>query len=187
MLHLIDISKSFGGQVVLNRASLHIKPGMRIGLVGANGAGKTTLLRLIAGEMSVDGGEINMRKGLRIGFLPQEIEEIVAHTVIEEVLASYADVLSAERRMVELGEQLAQLYATEGPRTADGEASASPRAEVLLRELGAVQSAFESVHGYEVEARAQAILRGMGFAEKDFRRPIAALSGGWRMRVALAR
>ena len=79
MLHITDISKSFGSQVLFDEASLHIKPGMRVGLVGPNGAGKTTLLRMIVGEMSLDEGEITYRKGLRIGFLPQEIEEIADH------------------------------------------------------------------------------------------------------------
>ena len=111
MLHLTDISKSFGTQTVLDEASLHVKPGMRIGLVGANGAGKTTLLRLIVGEMSLDGGEISARKDLRIGFLPQEIEEIADHAVIEEVLASHLEILDAERRMAELGEQIGRAYA----------------------------------------------------------------------------
>ncbi|HLA82852.1 MAG TPA: ATP-binding cassette domain-containing protein, partial [Thermoleophilia bacterium] len=203
MLHLTDISKSFGTQVVLDHAGLHVKPGMRIGLVGANGAGKTTLLRLIAGEMSLDGGEISARKDLRIGFLPQEIEEIAHHAVMEEVLASYADILSAEHRMAELGELLAKAYSNApggpeaagdggaargnaGTATGDGGAVATDP-DQLLRELGAVQTAFESAHGYELEARAQTILRGMGFRDSDFQRQIAELSGGWRMRVALAR
>jgi len=81
MLHITDISKSFGDQVILESAGLHIKPGVRLGLVGPNGAGKTTLLRLIAGELSLDAGEITGRKDLRIGFLPQEIEEIAGSTV----------------------------------------------------------------------------------------------------------
>jgi ATP-binding cassette subfamily F protein 3 len=196
MLHLTDISKSFGTQTVLDQASLHIKPGMRLGLVGANGAGKTTLLRLIVGEMSLDGGEISARKDLRIGFLPQEIEEIAHHAVIEEVLASHAEVLSAERRMAELGELIGRAYAGESAEKADGTAAgvsggdgtaAGPDPEELLHELGALQTAFESAHGYELETRAQTILRGMGFKETDFERPIAELSGGWRMRVALAR
>jgi ATP-binding cassette, subfamily F, member 3 len=186
MLHLTDISKSFGTQVVLDQASLHVKPGMRLGLVGANGAGKTTLLRLIAGEMSLDGGEISARKDLRIGFLPQEIEEIADHAVMDEVLASYADILSAEHRMTELGDELARAYAG-GADTPDGSGGATHDPDELLRELGAVQTAFESAHGYELETRAQAILRGMAFREGDFQRPIVELSGGWRMRVALAR
>jgi ATP-binding cassette subfamily F protein 3 len=186
MLHLTDISKSFGTQAVLDEASLHVKPGMRVGLVGANGAGKTTLLRLIAGEMSLDGGEISARKDLRIGFLPQEIEEIADHAVMDEVLASYADILSAEHRMAELGDQLARAYSTAPDASGNGDTPAADPAE-LMRELGAVQTAFEGAHGYELEARAQSILRGMGFCEADFQRPIAELSGGWRMRVALAR
>ena len=196
MLHLTDISKSFGTQAVLDEASLHVKPGMRVGLVGPNGAGKTTLLRLIVGEMSLDGGEISARKDLRTGLLPQEIEEITDHAVIEEVLASHRDVLSAERRIAELGEQLGRAYeavatpaaAFAGVATAKGKpdpAGADP--DELLRELGAIQTAFESANGYELETRAQSILRGMGFRERDFDRPIAELSGGWRMRVALSR
>jgi ATP-binding cassette subfamily F protein 3 len=202
MLHLTDISKSFGTQVILHQASLHVKPGMRVGLVGANGAGKTTLLRLIAGEMSLDGGEISARKDLRIGFLPQEIEEIADHLVMDEVLASYADILTAEHRMGELGRQLAHVYGVMPEGTAsvaaggpgvlggsginvDGGIEADP--EALLHELGALQTAFESAQGYELEACAQSILRGMGFVDDDFQRPIAELSGGWRMRVALAR
>jgi ATP-binding cassette, subfamily F, member 3 len=196
MLHLTDISKSFGTQTVLDRASLHVKPGMRIGLVGANGAGKTTLLRIVVGEMSLDGGEISGRKDLRIGFLPQEIEEIADHAVIEEVLASHLDILDAERRIAELGERISRLYASGGAGGAPGGghpgpgAAAGPPADdpdELLHEMGALQTAFENAHGYELETRAQAILRGMGFKETDFRRPIAELSGGWRMRVALAR
>lgn len=210
MLHLTDISKSFGTQVLLDKASLHVKPGMRVGLVGANGAGKTTLLRLIAGDLSLDGGEISMRKDLRVGFLPQEIEEIADHSVMDEVLASYAEVLSAEHRIAELGEMLSRAYA--GTSSADGgalgdavqpnyavdsvvavrpggalDSGAALNPDDLLRELGAVQTAFESAHGYELEARAQTILRGMGFRDSDFHRPISELSGGWRMRVALAR
>ena len=198
MLHLTDISKSFGSQVLLDEASLHVKPGMRLGLVGPNGAGKTTLLRLVVGDISLDGGEISTRKDLRIGFLPQEIEEIADHAVIDEVLASHLDVLSAERRIAELGHQISQAYAAKAPeaQAASGGGGSSGEItgdagvvdpEALLHELGALQTSFESVHGYELETRAQTILRGMGFRETDFTRPIAELSGGWRMRVALSR
>ena len=187
MIHLTDISKSFGTQVLLASASLHVKPGMRVGLVGPNGAGKTTLLRLIVGEMSLDGGEISARKDLRIGFLPQEIEEIADHAVIDEVLASHAEVLTAERRIAELGQEISWAYAgaEAGGGSDDGGREVDP--EKLLGELGALQTAFESARGYELETRAQAILRGMGFKDADFNRPIAELSGGWRMRVALSR
>jgi ATP-binding cassette subfamily F protein 3 len=194
MLHLTNISKSFGTQTLLDEASLHVKPGMRVGLVGPNGAGKTTLLRLIVGDMSLDGGEISARKDLRIGFLPQEIEEIADHAVIDEVLASHAEILSAERRIVELGHQISEAYAalsaSGSPAATAGGGAAGTNVldpEELLQEMGALQTAFESVHGYDLETKAQAILRGMGFHDDDFDRPIAELSGGWRMRVALSR
>ena len=187
MLHLTDISKSFGTQVVLDGACLHVKPGMRIGLVGPNGAGKTTLLRIVAGEMSLDAGEINGRKDLRIGFLPQEIEEIADHGVLDEVLASYAEILAMEHRLKDLGDQLAHAY-HEGDPAAEGHSGVvHGDPEALLHEMGSLQTAFEAEGGYELEARAQTILRGMGFRESDFERPIVELSGGWRMRVALAR
>jgi len=189
MLHLTDLSKSFGTQVVLDGAGLHVKPGMRLGLVGPNGAGKTTLLRLVSGELSLDGGEINARKDLRIGFLPQEIEEIADHAVMDEVLASYADILAMEHRLKDLGERLAAAYGPDGGDAAEAPSAAPGERDPdeLLHEMGTLQTAFEAAHGYELESRAQTILRGMGFGEDDFERPIVELSGGWRMRVALAR
>ncbi|MCJ7796604.1 MAG: ATP-binding cassette domain-containing protein, partial [Thermoleophilia bacterium] len=162
---------------------------MRLGFVGPNGAGKTTLLRIIAGDESLDGGEINSRKDLRIGFLPQEIEEIADHVVIEEVLTSFAGVLDMEHRLKDLGERIAAAYsggAAAGHDAADHDA-AHHHPERLLDEMGALQTAFEAANGYALEARAQAILRGMAFRDEDFERPIRELSGGWRMRVALAR
>ena len=173
MLHITDISKSFGDQVILENAGLHIKPGVRLGLVGPNGAGKTTLLRLIAGELSLDAGEITGRKDLRIGFLPQEIEEIAGSTVKEEVLSSYREVLDMEQRLHVLGDRLA--------------AATPEESRALLREMAELQTAFETSDGYEIESRAETVLRGMGFKDRDFDRPIVELSGGWRMRVALAR
>ena len=178
VLHISDISKAFGDQVILDEASLHIKPGMRLGLVGANGSGKTTLLRILAGEESLDAGEISRRRDLRLGFLPQEIEEISGRSVREEVLASFKGVLHQERRLQELGEAIGGCAAGGG----DGK-----DVNELLREMAILQESFEAAGGYDLESRAETILRGMGFAETDFDRPIAELSGGWRMRVALAR
>ena len=174
MIHITEITKSFGTQVILDQASLHIRPGMRIGLVGPNGAGKTTLLRILAGEMSLDDGEINARKGLRIGFLPQEIEEIADHAVLDEVLTSYADILDMEHRLKDLGDRIGAAYTGGSAEDADA----------LMHELGTLQTAFEHANGYELESRAQSILRGMGFRDDDFLRPIASSPAdggcGWR-------
>jgi ATP-binding cassette subfamily F protein 3 len=140
------------------------------------------------GELSPDGGEISARKGLRIGFLPQEIEEIADHGVIDEVLASYSEVLTAERRIVELGQQIGQAYSSGPSGDSEGaDQGGIPEPDELLREMGALQEAFENANGYELETRAHSILRGMAFSESDFARPIVELSGGWRMRVALSR
>src|SRR5660397_170011 len=169
VLHINDLAKSYGGQEVLRDASLHVKPGMRIGLIGPNGAGKTTLLRILAGEEDADSGSVVGRKGLRVGFLPQEIEEISGRSVL-------AEVLQAEEKLRELGAEVAAREEAEERGTPD-----------LVRRMGAVQDELEAAGGYELESRAETILRGMGFQEEDFERPVEELSGGWRMRVALAR
>src|SRR5680860_1617739 len=162
MIHITEISKSFGTQVILDQASLHIRPGMRIGLVGPNGAGKTTLLRILAQEMSLDDGDINARKGLRIGFLPQEIEEIAEFAVLDEVLASYADILDMEHRLKGLGERISAAY----------EGDSSEDADALMNELGSLQTAFEHAEGYELESRAQSILSLIHISEPTRRTPI---------------
>lgn len=176
MLHINDLAKSYGGQAVLRQASLHVKPGMRIGLIGPNGAGKTTLLRILAGEEGADSGSVVGRKGLRVGFLPQEIEEISGRKVLEEVLSSYADVLQAEEKLRELGAKVTAPREAEEGSTRD-----------LVQRMGVVQDELEAAGGYELESQAETILRGMGFRGEDFERPVEELSGGWRMRVALAR
>src|SRR5660397_270646 len=149
---------------------------MRIGLIGPNGAGKTTLLRILAEEEWADSGSVTGRKGLRVGFLPQEIEEISGMSVRDEVLESYAEVLRAEEKLHRLGEQAAV-------RDGSGDGDISD----LVRRMGVVQDELEVAGGYELETRAETILRGMGFRGADFERPVEELSGGWRMRVALAR
>lgn len=176
VLHINDLAKSYGGQAVLRQASLHVKSGMRIGLIGPNGAGKTTLLRILAGEEGADSGSVVGRKGLRVGFLPQEIEEISGRKVLEEVLSSYADVLQAEEKLRELGAKV------NAPREAEEGSTRD-----LVQRMGVVQDELEAAGGYELESQAETILRGMGFQGEDFERPVEELSGGWRMRVALAR
>ena len=171
MLELVNVTKGYGSQLLLSAASLRIGDGERIGLVGANGSGKTTLFRLITGEETPDQGAVQGKKGLTVGFLPQEIDCESHGTVMDQVLEvreEYFEVLckvrSLEQRLEEEGEQ-----------------------DDLLRERAYLAVHLEDHGGDTVTARAAEILSGLGFSEEGFRRDLSTLSGGWRMRVHLAR
>ncbi|MFB3819904.1 MAG: ABC-F family ATP-binding cassette domain-containing protein [Candidatus Methylomirabilales bacterium] len=173
MIQLQGISKSFGGQVVLRDLTWHIARGQRIGLVGPNGAGKTTLCRLLTGEMEPDAGEVRRAKAATIGYLPQEVTAVGDGSVLGHLLAGFGDL----RRMEEELERLAA-------EMADGEDGASA---ALVQRYGELQHQFELGGGYSLEAKAKAILGGLGFRPDEMHAPLSALSGGWRMRVALGR
>ncbi|HUK57297.1 MAG TPA: ABC-F family ATP-binding cassette domain-containing protein [Nitrospiria bacterium] len=173
MISIQQISKRFGGRVLFKDASLRIGIDDRVALVGPNGAGKTTLIEMIAGRVSPDSGTIAINKKAVIGYLTQELEAHRGKTVLEEVLSGGADVSSIEHHLRLLEEEIA---------------TASPEAaEELLRHYGELQSKYEHLGGYSLEARAREILFGLGFKEKQLSRPMEELSGGWRMRAALAR
>ena len=173
MIQLEEISKSFGGQVLFRDLTWHIARGQRIGLVGPNGAGKTTLCRILTGAMEVDSGQIRRAKLATIGYLPQEIASAGDGTVLGHLLAGFPDVQRVEEEM--------ELLAAE---MAEGEDGSS---EELMHRYGELQHQYEALGGYGLEARAKAILGGLGFAPDDFFKPLATFSGGWRTRVALGR
>lgn len=170
MLDFVQVSKAYGSQVLLESVSLRIGDRERIGLVGANGSGKTTLLRLIVGLESPDEGTLQMKKNLRIGYLPQEIQPQDEGTVLDEVLEARPEffVLYSERRMLE-------------------HAIAAGGTESELQRKAYVDAAFEDAGGDTHRARAEEILGGLGFAADEMERPLSTLSGGWHMRVRLAR
>jgi len=173
MISVQQISKRFGGRVLFKDVSLRIGIEDRVALVGPNGAGKTTLIEMIAGRVSPDSGTIAINKKAVIGYLTQELEAHKGKTVLEEVLSGGADVSSIEHHLRLLEEEIA---------------TASPEAaEELLAHYGELQSKYEHLGGYSIEARAREILFGLGFKEKHLKRPMEELSGGWRMRAALAR
>jgi len=173
MLQIEEVSKSFGGQVLFRDLTWHVTRGQRIGLVGPNGAGKTTLCRLLIGEMNPDDGQIRRAKSVTIGYLPQDVAAVGAGTVLGHVLAGFPEVQRIETELEELAQAMA-----------DGDNGAS---EGLVQRYGELQHAYEALGGYDLEARAKAILGGLGIRPDALAAPLGSFSGGWRMRVALGR
>ena len=174
MIHLTGISKQHGSQVLFKDASFQILPGTRSGLVGPNGAGKSTIFRLITGEEEPDAGEISCAKKTVIGYFSQDVGERAGRSALEEVMAASA-------RTVELGEQIRAMEAQMCAPMGDEELAA------LLERYGDAQEEFEHRGGYDLEARAKAVLTGLGIGPDAHHRPTESLSGGWKMRIALAR
>ena len=152
--------------------TITLASGRRTALVGNNGAGKTTLIEILMGEQAPDAGEIHRPKDLRIGYLPQELTEISQGTVLDTVLGGASEVRALEHQLTELTERLGVTTGAEHDR--------------VLADFGEAQHRFEDLGGYALEAEAQAILSGLGFAPDDGERPLRDMSGGWRMRAALA-
>jgi len=175
LLQTFEVSKHFGAQDVLVGISLQIAREEHIGLVGANGSGKSTLLRILAGLEEPSGGQVQRARGLRIGYLPQEVTlEAGDISLWEHVMIAFASL----HRQAEVLRRLEEALATEH----DGIA----RAQLLAR-YGDVQTAFEAAGGYTWEQRMRRVLTGLGFDEKDYVRPLAHLSGGEQTRAHLAR
>ncbi len=174
MIQVENIEKRYGPQVLFTGLSWHIRPGERIGLVGPNGAGKTTLVRILAGREQPDEGGVRKPKHVTVGYLPQEVMEFGDGTILESALEGQGEVTELERRMHRLADRLA----AHPPRE---------EAERLTEEYGHAQERFAALGGYDLEARVKAILTGLGFDPDGLDRPLAELSGGWQMRVALAR
>ena len=180
MITVSGLSKSFGGRTLFHDVSYKLPAGRRVALVGGNGVGKTTMLEIIVGIQRADAGDVHVAKGARIGYLPQELTEQVDGSVIDEVLRGAAHVSDLEELVV----RLAQEVADTAPGGPDEDEEAYLRA---LDALGEAQHQFETHGGYGLEAEARRVLYGLGFRDADADRPVQELSGGWRMRVALAR
>ncbi len=174
MIHLSNLTKQHGSRVLFQNASFQILPGSRTGLVGPNGAGKTTIFRLITGEEQPDAGEIACARKTVIGYFSQDVGDMAGRSALEEVMAASA-------RTVQLGEQIQQMEAAMCEPMED-EALAA-----LLERYGDAQEEFEHRGGYDLEARAQAVLTGLGIGPVAYDRPVESFSGGWKMRIALAR
>ena len=177
MILLVDkIEKSFGARVLFSGASFQINPGERFALVGPNGAGKTTMLKIIMGIDSPDAGQVQYAKDCHVGYLEQETNlEQKDTTILAEVMAAAKEIRRMGERANELQAQITEL--SEQGKDVDA----------LLNEYGQVQDRFEYLGGYELESNARKILSGLGFKVTDFERPCSEFSGGWQMRIALAK
>ena len=180
MITVSGLTKSFGGRTLFEGVTFKLMPGRRVALVGGNGVGKSTLLEIIVGDQQADSGAVHIGQDTRIGYLPQELTEQVHGSVIDEVLRGAAHVTELEQQLVRLADEVAAT-SPDGPDP-DPEAYSS-----ALDAYGTAQHRFETLGGYGVEAEARQVLAGLGFSSSDADRPVQDLSGGWRMRVALAR
>lgn len=175
ILSVDKIEKSFGARALFSGASFQVNPGNRFALVGPNGAGKTTLLKIIMGLDTPDAGTITFAKEVNVGYLEQETKLASDVPVVDEVM-------NAAHEIRELGERAEELQLAIAEA---GEKGGVP--EQLLNEYGRVQDRFEGLGGYELESNARQILAGLGFPVEDFNKPCREFSGGWQMRIALAK
>jgi ATP-binding cassette subfamily F protein 3 len=174
MIHLTNITKQHGSQILFQEASLQILASSRAGLVGPNGAGKSTIFRLITREEEADKGEISCAKKTVIGYFSQDVGEMAGRTALAEVMAAAGEV-------TELGEQMREMELAMGLPMEDEEMTA------LLERYGNAVEEFEHRGGYDLEARAQAVLTGLGIGPDAYQNPVESFSGGWKMRIGLAK
>jgi len=174
MLGLSNVTKSQGGKVLYTGGSFTALPGDKIGLVGPNGAGKTTIFRILTGESLVDQGQVIKSSQMILGYFSQDIGEMKGNTVLAETMSGIKYLTELQAEILHMESQFAD------PMSDDAMAH-------LLEKYGDAQAFFEARGGYDLDVRAQQILGGLGFAPEDFHRPVEHFSGGWKMRIALAK
>src|SRR5215207_2003914 len=174
MISFNRINKQYGRQILFVDASFQLNPGEKIGLVGPNGAGKTTLFRMITGEETPDDGEVSVPRKLTIGYFKQDVEEMSGRSVIDEAIAGSGRVGDLHHELESLNQAMAD------PDRAD-------EMDKILERFGHVQEEYEHLGGYALESQAREVLHGLGFPDDQIDGDVGALSGGWKMRVAMAR
>src|SRR5918996_3250811 len=174
MIAFSGISKQYGKQILFVDASFQINPGEKVGLVGPNGAGKTTLFRMITGEEAPDEGEVTVPKRLTIGYFRQDVEEMSGRSVLDEAIAGSGRIGDLHHELEELN------HAMSDPARVDD-------MDTILARFGEVQEEYEHLGGYALEGQAREVLHGLGFDDERVDGDVGALSGGWKMRVAMAR
>jgi ATPase subunit of ABC transporter with duplicated ATPase domains len=174
MIRLDNIGKQNGHQILFIEASAAIQKGEKVGLVGPNGAGKTTLFRMITGQEQPDEGQVAFDRGVTIGYFSQDVGEMSGCSAVSEVMEGAGPVSAVAAELKELEAAMGD------PDRADG-------MEDIIERYGEVQGRFEELEGYALEGRAREVLAGLGFSQEMMDGDVGALSGGWKMRVALAR
>src|SRR5664279_4826647 len=174
MISFANINKQYGKQLIFVDASFQLNPGEKVGLVGPNGSGKTTLFRMVVGEEVPDEGEVSVPRKLTIGYFRQDVEEMTGRSALDEAIAGSG-------RVGDLHHELEALH-----RAMEDPAQAGDMDRIIAR-FGEVQEAYEHLGGYTLEAQAREVLHGLGFKDDQIDGDVGELSGGWKMRVALAR
>src|ERR1039457_1617101 len=178
MISFSNINKQYGKQLLFVDASFQLNPGEKVGLVGPNGSGKTTLFRMVVGEEVPDEGDVSVPKKLTIGYFRQDVEEMTGRSVLDEAIAGSG-------RVGDLHHELERLQRAMEDH---GQAGDMDRGmDRILERFGEVQEAYEHLGGYQLEAQAREVLHGLAFKDDQIDGDVGALSGGWKMRVALAR
>ena len=176
MLNIHNVSVSFGGVLLYDEIAFRLKPGDRVGLVGKNGAGKSTLLKVLSGDMAPDSGTIAADKEIQIGFLKQDIDFEQGRTVLDEAYQAFEEIKALEQEMDEVNQQLATRTDYESEAYHD-----------LMVRISDLTHRFELVGGYNYQGDTEKILQGLGFKRTDFDKLTDTFSGGWRMRIELAK
>jgi ATP-binding cassette subfamily F protein 3 len=176
MLNVHNLSVSFSGELLFEEISFRLHPGDRVGLIGRNGAGKSTLLKLLAGDLATDSGTIASDKNLSVGFLRQDIDFREGNTVLEEAYTAFEALQEIEAKLARINEQLAERTDYE-----------SETYHQLMVDLNEFTHRYEILGGYSYQGETEKILQGLGFRREDFDRKTDTFSGGWRMRIELAK
>jgi len=174
VIRLDSVSKQHGSQILFIEASASVNRGEKVGLVGPNGSGKTTIFRMITREEEPDGGQVSVDRGVSIGYFSQDVGEMSGKSVTAETMDGAGPVSEVATELRRLEHALAD------PEQID-------QLEQLIEDFGHAQARFEELNGYALEAKAREILAGLGFSQEMMDMDVGALSGGWKMRVALAR
>jgi ATP-binding cassette, subfamily F, member 3 len=176
MLNIHNLSISFGGETLFDEITFRLGAGDRVGLIGKNGAGKSTMLKILAGEQEPDTGQIAKDKALKIGFLKQDIDFIQGRTVLEEAQQAFVEIKAIEKQIDHINHQLATRTDYESDSYSD-----------LIQELSEITHQYEIIGGYNYQGETEKVLMGLGFERENFGKVTDTFSGGWRMRIELAK